>query len=76
MPGVEEGKELRVLKCQGLLDEDINGLLHIQGCRQIFAGHSPNWRVLQNVHSPSQKRTGPKIDKGSVREGKAPWKAG
>jgi hypothetical protein len=34
-----------------------------------FSRHSPNWRVVQYFHTPSQKTTGQKYRKGK-REGK------
>jgi hypothetical protein len=30
-----------------------------RGVDNFFSKHSPNWRVLKNFHSPSQKTTGP-----------------
>jgi hypothetical protein len=29
----------------------------------MFSGHSPNWRVVQNFHSPSKKTAGQKYRK-------------
>jgi hypothetical protein len=35
-----------------------------------FSRHSPNWRVVQYLHSPSQKTTGQKRRKGQEEEKK------
>jgi hypothetical protein len=34
-----------------------------QGCGAVFKRRLPNWRVVQNFHSPSKKKAGPKYRK-------------
>jgi hypothetical protein len=43
-----------------------------------FSGHSPNWRVVQNFHSPGQKTTGQKYRKGKWEGKKSSpdWRVG
>jgi hypothetical protein len=41
-----------------------NYYIKIAGVWIRFSRHSPNWRAVRNVHSPTQKTTGPKYRKG------------